>query len=78
MSNIIDYPNIVQLSIWEELVCAYDGSLALFSYPCERNSCLLTLFSYPCVRNSYVHFLSCSFYNDDQRMFLYTVGDYEY
>ena len=38
MSKIIDYPSTVHLSIWEQLVCAYDGSFALFSYPCERNS----------------------------------------
>ena len=37
MSNIIDDPSIVQLSIWEELICAYDGFFALFSYPYERN-----------------------------------------
>ena len=53
MNNIIDYLSTVQLSIWrnsyvsfgtiqlstcEELICAYDGFFALFSYPCERNS----------------------------------------
>ena len=38
MSNIIDDPSTIQLSIWEELVCAYDGFFALFSYPYERNS----------------------------------------
>ena len=38
MSNIIDYPSTIQLSIWEELVCAYDGFFALFNYPFERNS----------------------------------------
>ena len=37
MSNIINDPSTVQLSIWEELVCAYDGFFALFSYPYERN-----------------------------------------
>ena len=39
MSNLIEYPSTVQLSIWEELVCAYDGFFfALFNYPCESNS----------------------------------------
>ena len=65
MSNMISHPNIVQLSIWEELICVYDGSFAQFSYPCVRNSYV----SFGVVQLSTCEELVCAFFNDDQHMF---------